>query len=238
MSIETDIVTDNNVLQVAPRVVTPPSVVEALRVVARHFDGDRGVWAYDCFDVINATYFEGLLPTPKIQWVLTAHGRCLGLMKSGNRAPVISLHPSILKGTERSAPWGVPPEWLGVAYAFDILLHESIHVAQFCLHGGGSGPTSHNNTAWIAEVNRLIPLLGFGEHQAGRSKAGRVPVEGVTTKTGKPATRVARVSEGDIPYPAVAMFPYGLRDHLGTADDYYRAGRIPVTGNCVLQGIA
>jgi hypothetical protein len=229
--------TRNNVLQVGPRPGAPAAVVEALRVVARHFDGDRGIWAYDCFDAINATYFEGLLPTPKIQWSLTPHGGCLGLTRMTSR-PVITLHPSLLGGTERRNPWDVDPAWLGFTYAFDVLLHESIHVSQHCLHGGGRGPTSHNNTAWIAEVNRLIPLLGFGALKAGRSKAGRVPVEGATTTTGKPATRVARVSEGDIPFGAVARFPYSLRLHLDTADAHYRAGRIPVTDNSVLQEIA
>ncbi len=228
--------TRNNVLQNGHS-EPAADVVEALRLIARHFDGARGVWAYDCFDVINATYFDGELPTPKIQWALTAHGRCLGLTHSGNRPPIITLHPSVLGGLEKSDPWGVNPAWLGVAYAFDVLIHESIHVSQRYLCGGGVGPTSHNNTAWIGEVNRLIPLLGFGEVKAGRSTTKRVPLEGEVTKTGKPATKVVRASEGDVPHGAIARFPGGLREHLKTADAYYRTGQIPVTGNYALQEI-
>jgi hypothetical protein len=216
---------------------TPSDVINALRLVAYHFDGERGRWAYDVFDAINAAYFESKLPTPRIQWALTAHGACLGFTKPTSR-PVIQLHPSLLGGTEKPNPWNIAPGWLGVAYAFDVLLHESIHVSQFCLLGGGIGPTSHNNTAWIAEVNRLIPILGFPALKAGLSKLKRVPIEGQFTKTGKPATKVIRASEGDLPHDVVARFPGALRKHLGTADAHYRAKIIPVTCNCVLQAIA
>ena len=77
--------THNNMLQDC---ATPREVINALRLVAQHFDGEHGVWAYDVFDAINASYFEGRLPTPKIQWALTAHGRCLGLTRSTAR-PVV-----------------------------------------------------------------------------------------------------------------------------------------------------
>jgi hypothetical protein len=207
---------------------TPDEVIDALRVVARYFDGERGPWAYDVFDAINATYFESRLPTPKIQWSLTAHGRCLGLTHATAR-PVITLHPSLLGGTEKPNPWGIERQWLGVAYAFDILLHESIHVSQFCLHGGGHGPTSHNNTAWVAEVNRIAPLLGFDGVEAGLSKTKRVRIEGETR------SRVVRVSEGNLPHCVVAGFPNSVRNLLGTADSFYRANVPPVTGNNVLQ---
>jgi hypothetical protein len=227
-------VTRNNLLQNPMPVQTPGEVIEALRLVARHFDGERGPWAYDVFDAINTAYFDGRLPTPRIQWGLTAHGRCLGLTRRTSR-PVVTLHPSLLGGSEKANPWNVSPEWLGVTYAFDVLLHESIHVSQHCLLDGGIGPTSHNNTAWIAEVNRIAPMLRLDGIEAGGSKTRRVPIEGETTKTGKPVTRVIRVNEGNVPYSAVCRFPYGVREYLGTADSFYRAKVLPVTCNCVLH---
>jgi hypothetical protein len=209
---------------------TPNELINALRLVAMYFDGERGLWAYDMFDAINAAYFESKLPTPKIQWELTAHGHCLGMTHATTR-PIITLHPSILRGTEQPNPWGIPPEWLGIAYAFDVLLHELIHVSQFCLLGGGVGPTSHNNTAWVTEVNRIAPLLGFDGVEAGLSKTKRVPIEGETTKNGKPRTKVIRVSEGNLPHRVVAGFPHRFRRHFGTADSFYRANVLHVTEN-------
>jgi hypothetical protein len=213
-------------------IATANKLAESLRLVARHFDGPNGVWAYDAFDAIDAAFFAGELPMPKIQWAITPHGRCLGLTRMTDR-PVITLHPSLLGGSEKANPWGVDPAWLGMAYAFDVLLHESIHVAQHCLHGGGVGPTSHNNTAWIAEVNRIAPLLGMGGVSAGRSRTKRVPIGGQTTVTGKPATKVVRQSDGNLPHDAIARFPHAVRVLFGNADRYYRGNTLPVTSNYV-----
>jgi hypothetical protein len=206
---------------------TPSDVVRALRLVATYFDGDHGQWAYNTFDAINAAYFEGRLPTPLIRWSLTPHGGCLGLTRATDR-PIVTLHPSLLGGTERVNPWDISPDWLGVAYAFDVLLHETIHVCQYVLHGGGTGPTSHNNDVWIAEINRIAPLLGLTGVEAGLSKTIRVPIKGEFTVRGKPATRVVRRSEGNLPHEAVATFPYGVRRHQGTADAFYRANTTPI----------
>jgi hypothetical protein len=214
---------------------TPEKIVKALRQVAAYFDGERGIWAYEVFDAINGEYFDGQLPTPNIRWSLTPHGGCLALTRARNR-PIVNLHPSLLGGTESPNPWGISPAWLGVCYAFDVLLHESIHISQHCLHGGGTGTTSHNNTAWIAEVNRIAPLLGLHGPTAGLSKLKRVPIPGEFTSTGKPKTKVARVSEGNVPHCAVAGFPLGFRTVLGSADSFYRAKVLPVTCSIVLQG--
>jgi hypothetical protein len=86
---------------------------------------------------------------------------------------VITLHPSLLGGTEKSDPWGIAPSFLGPRYAYDVLVHECIHLAIGQLRGGRRGPTSHNCDNWIAEVNRLAPLLGFHDVRAGRSKTVR-----------------------------------------------------------------
>jgi hypothetical protein len=128
---------------------------------------------------------------------------------------------------------------LGVRYAFDVLFHELIHVSQCYRLGGGVGPTSHNNTAWIAEVNRLAPALGLGVIRAGLSKTRREPDGSERTpKTGKLVTKVVRASDGDVPHEVVARFPHALRCHLGTADAYYRSQESPVTHNYLLQPAA
>jgi hypothetical protein len=197
-------------------------LAEACKLIARHYSGPRGEFAYECFEHINVTLFGGELPWPLITWAITAHGRCLGKTWAGGSAPVIVLHPSTLGGTEKTNPWGVDPAILGVCYAYDVLVHECTHVKVECLLGGwrGHGSTSHNNPLWVAEVNRLAPLLGLGNIQAGRSRLKRVPVDGQVTKTGKPATKVVRASETALPYSCVYTFPYGARKHLGGTGFY------------------
>jgi hypothetical protein len=196
--------------------MTPADVVAALRLAAQHFDGSRGRWAYDVFDAINAAYFASELPTPWIRWVLTAHGRCLGLTRATDR-PIISLHPSLLGGTEKAKPWGIDPRMLGATYAFDVLVHECTHMSQYHRLGGGRVTTSHNNTAWIAEVNRLSPLLGFVGINAGLSRTRRV--------NGK----VRRTSDGNVPHARVAMFPYSLRPA-----EFYLDKTLPISCNAQL----
>ena len=196
-----------------------PEVDAALRLGAEYYHGKKGLWAYDVFDEINAKYFGGLLPTPMIQWALTPHGHCLGLTHSGG-PPLVTLHPSIMNPSGEN-PWGITHSWLGPRYAWDVLIHELIHVSQRYLHDGGTGPTSHNNTVWVGELNRLIPLLGFPDLTAGMSRIVRVPIPGLFTKRGKPKTRPVRQSDGDLPHSVVARFPSALRTHLGTAEGHY-----------------
>ena len=187
----------------------------ACRLVAGYYGGDAGRWAYAAFDHINATLFAGELPTPLIIWALTPHGACLGSTRPGT-APLVTLHPSLLGGREKSNPWGVDPALLGVAYAYDALVHECLHISVASRLGGwaGTGQTSHNNPGWIAEVNRIAPLLGL-DITAVPSRTQRVPVPGSPTKRGKQPTKVIRTSGGTIPFRAVATFPHGARLHLG-----------------------
>ncbi len=49
------------------------------REIAASRDGAHGVWSYQAYDYINATYFAGRLPTPLILWTLTPYANCLGL---------------------------------------------------------------------------------------------------------------------------------------------------------------
>jgi hypothetical protein len=205
---------------------TPRKIVRALDLIADYYSPRFGRWACRAFDAINATFFDDQLPRPLIQWALTPHGHCLGLTLARER-PIVTLHPAIMEPVEAS-PWGVDPRWLGPAYAFDLLLHESIHVAQGTLHREMKrGQSSHNCESWILEVNRLAPLLGMEGVEAGLNRPRRIPVPGQFTRTGKPATVVERVDEGNVPLGYHSRFPYGVREFFGIAAAYYTGGRLP-----------
>jgi hypothetical protein len=205
---------------------------DALRRVAEECFGPDGLWLYDAFEAINEAYFANELPLPLITIQITSHGRCLGWTKKGSLSwrPHIAIHPTLFGQRGKKTPWGYPTKWLGRAMAFDVLLHEAIHVSVHYLLGGATGPTSHNNPQWVREVNRLCPLLGFSGIEAGRQVSRRVLTDdGETTKTGKPKKDVKKVTDGNVPYLlGVAGFPSGLREHLGTADAYYMAGKLPL----------
>jgi len=216
---------------------------EAARLVAAECYGDLGEFGYQAFDWVNATLFDGRLPVPLILWELTAHGACLGQTTSRlAAAPVIRLHSSLLGGPAlRANPWQVPAEHLGPAYALDVLIHECIHVSVNSLLGGANGPTSHNNPRWVAEVQRIGPLLGL-PIRAGRSVTKRVPVEsGELGPSGKPKTRTVRVTEdgASVPYRATSAFPHAVRAHLDPTHGHYVANVLPfdnvLTGPCNTQ---
>ena len=194
------------------------AMAAACRLIARARDGRKGVWAYRAFDHINATYWAGSLPTPLILWLITPYGKCLGDTRCCTPA-LIRLHPGLVGGPTET-PWGIAPEHRGYGYAYEVLLHECIHLAIFSgLVAVPSNGKSHDDPAWIAEVNRLAPLLGL-HIVAGRSKPKRVPIEGTVGKRGKPLTKPARVDEGTVPYEAITRFPHGVRQHLGCMDWY------------------
>jgi len=217
--------------------MTPIKIVKALDLIAEYYSPRFGRWAYRAFDVINSTFFDDRLPRPLIQWAITGYGHCLGLTAAGlsrRDRPIITLHPSIMEPVGGgplqgggAGPWGIDHRWFGPLFAFDVLIHESIHVAQSVLHDRDPDEPSHNGPTWIAEVNRLAPVLGLEGVQAGLNRPKRVPVPGRTTKTGKVATEVRRVDEGNVPLKAHSRFPYGVRELLGTADEYYRGGELP-----------
>jgi hypothetical protein len=205
---------------------TPKKIVEALDLIADYYSPRFGRWAYRAFDAINATFFDGALPRPLIQWAIMPHGHCLGLTRMQDH-PIVTLHPSIMEPAGAN-PWGLDSRWLGPAYAFDLLLHESIHVAQGTLHREMKrGQSSHNCESWILEVNRLAPMLGMNGIEAGLNRTKRVPVPGQFTKTGKPVTVVERVDEGNVPLGYHSRFPYGVREFFGIAEAYYTGSRLP-----------
>ncbi len=179
----------------------------------------RGCGKHDAS--FSATVPQPRWRIPHIVINITPHGGCLGLTESSlTRPPNITIHPTIFGVRKRgeSSPWGLDPAWLGKRYAFDLLLHEIVHVRNRYVAAveDVKGPTSHNNDAWISEVNRLCPLIGLDGIKAARSVVRRVE--------GKPK----RVTDGNIPFNVAATFPYSIRQHTGTADDYYRNGRLPL----------
>ena len=204
-------------------------VERACRLVAETYYGSQGLWLCSAFEAINRAYFGNELPYPHLTVEITPHSGCLAWCSSHpKRPPRIAIHPTLFGFRELENPWGFPTEWLGEALAFDAMVHECLHVSVHYRLGGAVGPTSHNNPQWVAEVNRLAPLLGFSGIEAGRQVPKRVPIPGQTTKRGKPKTKVKKVTEGNIPFLAVAGFPQGLRHHLGTAAEHYTAGKPPL----------
>ena len=77
------------------------------------------------------------------------------------------------------------------------------------LGGPSGGDSSHNNPEWIAEVNRIAPLIGLDGVNAAMSKPKR---------EGK---KIKRCSDGNIPYRAAAGFPDEVR-RVWNQMDYYR----------------
>lgn len=211
--------------------VSRSRISSACKLVAATYFGDQGAWLYEAFDAVNDKFFGGELPYPLITVEITPYSGCLAWCSSSDtRPPRVAIHPTLFGVRERGekVPWGVPPSWLGKRYAFDALVHECMHASVHYRLGGYTGPSSHNNDAWISEVNRLAPLMGFKNIEAGRQVPKRVPIPGEFSKTGRPATRVQKVSLGNIPFTAAARFPTALRQHQGSANGYYRRGKLPV----------
>jgi hypothetical protein len=197
---------------------------ESCWIVAEHCYGRKGVWAYEIFRFLNAAYFADRLPWPHILWGLTAHGSCVAWASTArdkSRPPIITLHPSILQGTEKENPWDIPRSWMGPALAFDTLLHECIHVHTDYNLGGHDGPTSHNCKRWVRQINRIAPLIGFRETRFGISKAMRVQdPDAPPTPRGRVATKVVRGCTGNVPFAVGAGFPFALRRYLRKAKDH------------------
>jgi hypothetical protein len=197
----------------------------AVRLIAQAYYGDDGRWLCHAFDAINQKLFGGTLPQPLLTIEMTRWSCCLGwCWLNEDRPPRIVIHPTILGVGQggNKPPWGLPRRWMGRRFAFDVLLHECVHISVRHRLGGHEGPSSHNNEQWISEVNRLCPLIGLRGIEAGRQVAKRV------SDKGKKQTVVKKVDEGNVPFHAAAWFPYGIRIHQRTAARFYRSGRLPV----------
>jgi hypothetical protein len=202
-------------------------MIDYLEIAQRHY-GEIGTFAYRCFDHINKTFFKNALPTPLIVWHITAYGKCLGFTRAAYLQPTIVLHPAILGkksphygNRTTDTPFGIPAQLLGYCYAYDVILHETMHV-YVCYVRNYRGHESHNNQYWIDEVNRISKLLGFANINAGRYKTKRKPVPGKTTKTGKQQTATYKAQEGNLTRKEIASFPSSLRDSF-----FYEKDELP-----------
>ncbi len=82
----------------------------------------------------------------------------------------ITLHKSLIRPKERA--WNLHPLF-GEHFVSDVLLHEMIHQAQRAFYSpdeyigpNKSSESSHNNPSWVAEVNRIAPMLGLPANAA------------------------------------------------------------------------
>jgi hypothetical protein len=195
----------------------------AYRLIAAHVYGNLGRFAYAAFDFINGTYFDGKLPETLLLWDLTEYGHCLGWTRSSTDGPpIIKIHPATVQPARRhdrhpstARVWKYPRDWFGLCFAFDTLLHETIHASVNYLLGGWerlpevkSYWSSHNNPLWVGELNRIAPRLGYVGDPFTMATPKRVPIPGQFTKTGKPKTRAVRRPDGDA--PKVEYFPHNL----------------------------
>ena len=170
--------------------------------------GKWGSWAYDEWKQHNKTYFEGKLEPGAIIWDLLPHGGSIGLYHPGKS--IIKLHAAITGdvrevgysgNSAKVNPWGIEHACLGERYASDVLLHEMIHAAVYYIHDSwGSGRSSHNNSVWVAEVNRIAPLLGL------KVKASVVRQSGKKETRGKWLSKPGCLSQSEL-----SRFPHSVR---------------------------
>jgi hypothetical protein len=126
------------------------------------------------------------------------------------------LHPSIWGGTEKEDPWGIAPDILGARYAFDVLIHECMHVSvNYRLGGPSKGDSSHDNPEWIAEVNRIAPLIGL------------LGVQGARNLVKRKGKKTYRHCDGNIPFVSAAGFPHAVRKLHGQLEYYRDRSRLP-----------
>ena len=146
-----------------------------LRNASKMIFGDYGEFLYNEWDAHNKKYFREQLKVPAIQCGLTPHGRTLGYyMPEYN---VITIHWSLMPArkhfskTTNPRPWGLKPK---KQVASDVMLHEMIHQL---LHQTGKyavGDDAHFCKAWIDEVARLAPMLGFANYHFSMFKRTKV----------------------------------------------------------------
>lgn len=163
------------------------------RQAAHAFYGELGTWAYDTWAELNTMYFEGRnLPGP-ITWELTPYGAANGLYWPEQNK--IHLHTKFLR-----TPDEVPKE-----QAYYVLLHEMIHQRIQQLYGDiRNGGTSHNNKHWVAEVNRIAPLMGL---DVKATIITQRRVNGIRTRDWV-------IDEGYLSNEQLARFPYSVASNV------------------------
>jgi hypothetical protein len=206
----------------------------AYRTIADHVYGRLGRFAYAAFDYLNATFFQGKLPETLLLWDLTDHGHFLGWCRSSAEGPpIIKLHPALVAPAARPPDepvWHMPLSWFGWCLAYDVLLHECVHASVDYLLGGWEyllGQRSywscHNNPVWVAEVNRIAPLLGYTGDAFTMKLPRRVSVPGSVGPRGKPLTRSVRAQHGNA--PDFEHFPHCLPGR----EAFYLGRELPFT---------
>lgn len=113
---------------------------------------EYGAWAYDTWAAHNTAYFGGELAPPGIIWALPPDTQPLTHYDA--QYGVITLHSGLLE-SERANLWGLDA-WAGQQIASDALLHAMIHQR---LGLGECSLSSHNDSRWVDEVNRIAPLV-------------------------------------------------------------------------------
>ena len=141
---------------------------DILRTASELAHPQYGAWLYDTWAIHNDDYFDNELHVIPIHFGLTPHGAKLGLCSNQEPLRRITIHQSLLEPSS-DKPWQLLT--LGERFASDVLLHEMIHQVIFQRHGHdgnveGQGNSSHNNTFWCAEVNRIAPMLGLPANAA------------------------------------------------------------------------
>ena len=168
-----------------------------------------GPWvdlAYDGFEIINRTLYEGALPPMPIVFGLTPHGRSLGFCACRTDAPPrITLHSSLID-PKSAKPWHTDRVEWNPASMIDVLTHELIHAHLFIT---GQNP-DHNEAPWCAEIERQSHLVGVGSITASPWKRARDGKKLVY----KP------IKPNSIPRAALGRWPHAMRP-----ETYYRDPR-------------
>ncbi len=162
-------------------------------VVAHHFR--HGDWLYHAFDYVNDRYFSGQLAQPIIIPVeVHAWGRAIAMCGHTGRITI---------NRARALP---------NLYAAHIVLHECIHHRLLQVYADAA----HEDDAWLAECQRIAPLL-------------ETPIDPELLAMNKPV-RVGKSvrrqqPDGTLPYKnAVARFPLGTYEEMGSKLEVYQPG--------------
>lgn len=156
---------------------------QAARALALARDDLRGAWAYAAWDDINHWAHRGRLPTPLILWINTEWGGCLG---DAGRAqagglPLIRLHPGLLPGPKVArwrdhTPWHIDQQHRGYGYAYDVHVHESVHVRSLRLaapSGERSVPLARAAAPSVPNCGRHASLAALAHSPRLRRPCGR-----------------------------------------------------------------
>ncbi len=120
--------------------------------------GKVGAWAFDEWQILNTTFFDGKNKAGAIIWGSTLHDKSLGYFHLVEN--LIYLHKNLMRPVypTNDLKWGI--HHLKKKVASDVLLHEMIH-QRIRQTGRWVGETSHNNERFVEEVNRIAKLLGM-----------------------------------------------------------------------------